>query len=400
MGLKKYLFIILMGFLAAGFGFAYDFGLVVDQEIEQDMKQKEAWKIGNFKYSLSAVPWFSTPIGEKANFYASLSFTEKYEYEEWIPIFELTRTELVLRLQNGLTAEIGRIGFSDPLGIIVSGLFDGVKGFMGIKGNRLSFGAFYTGLQYKKTAEIAMTTGDLGDYSNNDIYFASRRILGFFRWEMPVVFNVPVSFLADGFFQFDVNHRDNIINSQYLTLQALYSPVNALNLNLGAVLGVAEITGRNAFANFAADAGVTWMLPTPLKDFASLKIRWSSGAVTNNVGPFTPVTTIPQGKVFTPKLSGLMTTGAEYTFSLIKDLSVSADASLLFRTDLKTQDDPDMDRQSDSFLLGGEITAAVRWAPVSDVQLAFEGGAFFPGTAMIKDTPVRGLISLELILSF
>jgi hypothetical protein len=396
MGLKKYFFSILMIFLLAGMGFAFDFGLVIDQKAALEHN-----KDNEFEYSGTAIPWFSTPLGKKANLYISGSFTMDYENKEWSPIPELARAELILRPKNGIATEIGRVNFSDPLGIIATGLFDGAKASLGIKGTRLSLGAFYTGFLYNETANIAMTGADLKgkpDYSDfADTYFASRRVLGFLRWETPALSGFPVSFVADGLAQFDANGRDEALNSQYLTLRALFSPANGLNINLGAVLGLVEITDQDTFADFAASASVIWMLPTQLEDFASLGILWSSGAAGDKVGPFAPVTAIPQGKIFTPTLSGLMAARGGYTFSLKKAVAITAEASCFLRADLETQ--PEADPDSDSYLLGGEVTAAAKWAPVSDVHVTLEGGAFFPGPAMADDS-IRARVSLELVLSF
>jgi hypothetical protein len=393
--LRKLLALIILAVFSAGIGFAYDFGAVLEEA-------QGASSEDGFSFNLSAGPWFSTPLGEKANLYVSGSFAVNFEDNAWDTVPQINRTELLFHPTSALLLQAGRIGYADSLGIIASGLFDGVQGSLGVRGTRFSLGCFYTGFLYKKSAEITLTGEDALNYADPDVYGASRRLVAALKWEIPELLHSPVAAVFDGLMQMDLNGGDQSLNSQYLTAKFMIPLIPGLNADLAVALGYAEPDGEDAVFSIAGAAGAAWMPPTKAQDLFSFNVLWSSGSKGDALGPFLPITGTPQGKIFSAKFSGLMVIKGAYTLSLDRTLSVSADAGYYLRTDLKTFYDSRLDYQSDSHTLGGELYGTLLWAPFSDISVILGGGAFFPGLgkAFESDTPVRGQISMGLIFSF
>ncbi|MFP3042638.1 hypothetical protein LQZ19_12550 [Treponema primitia] len=394
MSSKKTPVFAIIVFLSAELLAAYDFGLVIGETPE--------YSADGVANTLSIGPWFATHFRENIDFHASGSFELKYDEDDgWEPIPQLNRTAFLFYPATGLSLELGRVNFTDPIGIIASGLFDGLKGSMALNGTRLSLGLFYTGLLYKKTAEIKLTADDFGDYGDSDVYFASKRFLGGLNWEIPAFFGSSLSASLTGLIQFDLNGHSTYLHSQYLGAKFTVPLITGLDLNLAAALDLAERESGDPKIGLAGSAGVYWLVPGKLRDLLSFNILWSSGAKGT---AFAPVTAIPQGRVFDPILSGLMTIKTNYTLSLNPSLSVSADLGYFLRTDLGTSFSDSYYTghvKSDSYALGTELYGSVIWAPVSDLQAVLGAGVFLPGLgdALDSDAPIRGKISLGLAFS-
>jgi hypothetical protein len=172
--------VLLFGIAAAARGL--DFGLALGTEGDYtDNLNPEG-----FSVTATAAPWLSAVFTEKISLYISGKLTFEYE-EKGEPrgcyFFEVERTELNLRPAPGLYLGLGRRRFQDPAGLIASGLFDGAGGSVNLGVGRFSLGAYYTGLLYKETAKIILTSGDLERYKKPldsaglAGYFASRRVL-------------------------------------------------------------------------------------------------------------------------------------------------------------------------------------------------------------------------------
>jgi hypothetical protein len=166
------------------------------------------------------------------------------------------------------------------------------------------------------------------------------------------------------------------------------------------VLGLAE-NQTDTSAHFAFAAGADWEVPGALRDMLQGEIRWSSGAMNKNITAFTPVTSIPQGQVFSPNLSGLMTVKGKYITRFHENFSASAEGIYFIRTDDgETLSGAEYPPSSDR-LLGGELYGTLLWAPVSDLKATLGGGFFFPGLGNVfaPDAPVRWKITAGVALS-
>ncbi|MDR1903932.1 MAG: hypothetical protein LBQ88_16815, partial [Treponema sp.] len=267
--------------------------------------------------------------------------------------------------------------------------------------NRLSAGAFYTGLLYKKSAYITMSPGDLDSYYDRENYFASRRLVFSLGWENPGLFDTNSSLVFEMIGQFDLNDEGYKIHSQYILACLTWPFLKHFNAELGGILGLLEEDSSPAFC-FAASAGLVWLPPGAAKDRFSFEAVFSSGAWNDRVKAFLPISTIAQGKVLRPKISGLALAEAAYMRRLFTALSAEVSAAYFFRTDTAAYTDPELDALSRSPLLGGEVYGGLTFSPVSDISFTLGGGVFFPqtGRAFIPDASLRWRVSLGTILSF
>ncbi|MDR2020369.1 MAG: hypothetical protein LBQ14_06365, partial [Treponema sp.] len=177
-------------------------------------------------------------------------------------------------------------------------------------------------------------------------------------------------------------------------------PPRPLSISLGGTFGLAEFSHKNPGVNLAARGKIEWRLPVKKQSLFSLYGIWSSGELNETVGPFIPIATIAQGKVFTPKLSGLGTLRGSYTVKLNKTFSLGTEGSCFFRTDNRTFSDRELKPGSSPFL-GSELYGSLQWAPTPDFLFNFGGGAFFPnrGGAFISDAPIRWTLRAGLVIS-
>jgi hypothetical protein len=306
--------------------------------------------------------------------------------------------------------EMGRLWFQDPLGMIASGLFDGVSGSVAAGKVRVSGGALYTGLQYKETAKIIISSGDAQKYSlpftYNDMntYFATRRMLVYAGAEFPSL-TPRTTLTVHGLGQIDVNPEavagESALHTQYLTVRYTFAPLETLMLTGAAIGGFAENQTRDFYGHFAAAGGMDWEVPGALQDMLQLGVRWSNGSTgSEGVIPFMPISSIAQGQVFSPNLSGLMTVQAKYTARLHRSFSASMESTYFIRTDGETVARAEYPA-SDARSLGGEVYGALQWVPTEDLMMTIGGGAFFPklGAAFVPDSPVRWKVAAGLIFS-
>jgi hypothetical protein len=160
---------------------------------------------GNFEFTGTAIPWFAAPLGEQGDLYLSGGISAEYADEEWRPIPEVYRFEISYRFGSGPRLEAGRLSYREPLNLVMNGLFDGLALELDLGKTRLSAGAFYTGLLYKKAAHIVMSSGDYDGYYDREVYFASRRLVFSAGWEIPVLFGGEGSLDLGLIGQFDLN---------------------------------------------------------------------------------------------------------------------------------------------------------------------------------------------------
>ncbi|MDR1319671.1 MAG: hypothetical protein LBJ90_08595, partial [Treponema sp.] len=298
--------------------------------------------------------------------------------------------------------DAGRLPFRDSLSYVAAGLFDGLSAGLNIAGGRLSGGLFYTGLLYKKTAYIYMSPEDYVNFTDKDVYFASRRFLAGINWEKTSIFDSQSSLALSGVCQFDLNDSDMKVHSQYLEAAFTMPLGAAFNTVSGAALELAEPSETDPYAAFALSAEIQWLLPTALSDMLTLTGRFSSGDWNEHTGVFIPVTAEAQGKVLRPMLSGIALIEAAWTARLYRALSTELSGAYYFRTDDTTYAAPGMDLDSSSPLLGAEIYGGLSWAPFSDVLLSFGAGLFLPKTGKFfqDDAKPKYRVELAAAISF
>jgi hypothetical protein len=240
------------------------------------------------------------------------------------------------------------------------------------------------------------------DYSDSDVYFASRRLVAGLNWEHTGIFDSRNTLSLSGLCQFDVNDNESAFHSQYLAAKLAAPLSRAVNTEFGAVFELAERTGKDPAAAFAASVLIQWLLPTAPQDMLSLSGSVSSGSWNDGMDAFIPITSQAQGNVLRPALSGIAFIQAGYTVRLLPALSADVSGAYFFRTDTVTFYDVDMDSGSGSPLLGGEIYGGLTWSPFSDLALSLGGGLFLPrtGAAFADDAPVKYRVEAAASVSF
>ena len=396
---RRCFFLTALFFLTAGAAFALDIGLRIDQDASYESYDSE----NTLMYKGTLIPWVSALFGDGGRLYLSLGMTANYENKEWTFPPELLETELRLRFGDTRELRAGRLYYSDPLGFIAKGLFDGAVYSQDIGGaGRLSAGAWYTGFQYKKRAHITMTEEELDrynekfDYGNfSDTYFAPRRLLAAVDWEQwarSELIRLRVSLLG----QFDLSGKIRLYHSQYLAVKAAL-PVKSFVFELGGCAELAE-NAQNYQVAFAGELGIAWMLPTPIHDRLSVTGRYSGGAVSKTISAFIPFTTDPQGFIVKAKPSGLSTVQLNYTARLHRSFSLQVWSTYFIVNDLVTYNG--IPGGKDGYFLGNEFYGQVVFSPFSDLQIKAGGGAFVPslGNAR-KDGPILWQVDLSVIMA-
>ena len=346
---------------------AADFGLTLDQNAELSGPGT------NFNYNGILVPHISGLLGSGGGLYISAALN--WENNPWGLVPELLRTDFSWRSEK-LEFKMGRMSYFDPLNFIAGGLFDGFRfSFDGTAGT-FSFGAWYTGLLYKKRANIGMTSAELMnsistvDYGNfMKSYFAPRRILSAFDWEhQGLGERVMAKFSILG--QFDLSGES--LHSQYFAGK-LSVPAAFMVFDLGGCFELLEAGADNTtsvFTAFAADLGIAWRSPSHR---LSLLGRYSSGGNENKM-PFLPLTTISQGYVLQPKLSAISLVSLDYVGRLHRVFSLGLSSYYFIRNFWESNS---AYSSKDSFL-GCEFSGGLYWSPISDISLNFRGGVFLP----------------------
>jgi len=385
---------------------AADYGLVINQTLGADNKGSGD-EDAQVDYQAIILPSFSSLIGDNGEFSISAGMTLGYE-EDFSYVFELLRTEFSMRFGNaGIKA--GRISYSDPLSFIANGLFDGAQFYHNSAMGSFNAGAWYTGLLYKKNANITMTPIDQAKYDSEldngdfyDTYFAPPRLLAALGWEHPSLgefMRLKTAVIG----QFDVNDEDYKYHSQYIILKAGV-PVKNLLIELGGSVAIAEavLDDENEINTaFAGDIGFFYTLPTSFLSRLSFTTTIGGGKLDDNIGAFIPITTKTYGDILEAKMSGLTALGLNYTARVNSAIGTSLSVSHFVRNDLGTYRGYPLSFDSgDGYSLGTEFFARFIWSPVSDLQFNLGGGVFAPALGNAdKDADPQWRIALTAILS-
>jgi len=386
--IKKTLLTLYLLIATCSLLFAKDFGLILDNGTEYIGFDD---KTGQFENTLSLVPRYSDLINDNIEIYISAAFNYQFMNQfvnkryasqplegqhSFIP--ELLRTEFSMSVNNW-DLSIGRIFYSDPLGFIAYGLFDGSRFALDTDIGTFSIGVLYTGLLYSKRANIVMT--------DEDTYFAPKKLVCTLDWEDFLFETVRARIGVIG--QFDLSGAN--LHTQYFS--AKFSiPAGSFVFDAGLGAGLAHYDDDLQFA-LAGDIGAGWMLPTSFPSQLSFLGRISSGRFLDTpLGTFMPITTVPHGSILQAPISGLSMFSLDYTARFHEKISVNFTASYFIRSDLGTYqsypvffdfDEEDSGEADDEYMyggyfLGGEFFARIIWSPISDVQFILGGGAFLP----------------------
>nr|AGS54329.1 hypothetical protein [uncultured bacterium contig00115] len=395
--MKRFLCLSFILLFAASFAFSADFGLLIDQKLETEKIENQL-----LTYTPAVTPWFSWNGGKGVSLYLSAVLSLEYKRTDaasgWHDPFiipELGRSAFSWR-NDTMSFEAGRINYQDACGFIAAGLFDGFSFQAVTSGGIISAGVFYTGLLYRETAKIIMTQEDNGDYAapwdfsdNFKYYFSSKRLFASVRWSYPLseMINLNAQLLA----QFDLNGREQGINSQYAQILADLYPAGIMKISLGALFETMQYGGEFGIG-FGALARFSMDLPTSLNDSLNLAFKFTSGYKDAKMPGFIPISGVQQGMIFTEGLSGLAVIGLDYDIMIIKSLTAQAAFKYFIRT---------YEAESGGGLYGGEFWASLAWQPFNDIRAALGGGAFIPAMGNVNpDADMMWKISASVILSF
>jgi len=384
---------------------AHDFGLLISANggfgnavLEQDDNA--------FDFKVDIVPRFSTLIGDKGEFIISAGFSLEKE-EEFLYIPELLHTEFSMRFDDS-GIKVGRINYSDPLSFIADGLFDGIQYYYNSEMGNFRVSALYTGLQYKKRANIAMndddqaalyTPFDYGDFFNT--YFASKRTFISIGWEHPSIgelLHLNMSIIG----QADLNSADSKYHNQYLILKASV-PINNFLMEFGGSIELSQAVslGEDKFnVAFAGDIGLFLLFPSKFNSRLSLTGIIASGRTNDPIGAFTPITGKEYGYILKSRISGLSIFSLNYSSKFNNSLDGSFTASYFVRNDLGTFNSYPVTAYNEGYFLGPEASAQVTWGIASDLQFVFGCGAFFPSLGDVgPKEKTKWRVELSVIMS-
>jgi hypothetical protein len=363
-----------------------DFGLLTNQYVSYGSSEiKDENNI--LEYRGDFLPRITFLLGDNSRLLISAGFALDYKNEKMTFIPELLNTELSLNF-GAVGIKIGRINYSDPLGFIATGLFDGLQITHASKNGQLGFGFWYTGFLYKKNANIVMTMIDeeyyneLIDYGNfAQTYFASRRLLAAIDWShnsLAELLRLQISLIT----QRDLNYRSSAnskekLNSSYFSLK-MGLPVGNVLFELGGSLEALQPkpSDKDFMLAFAWEAGIYWTLPAKNSSRLSLTGYFYGGQTSDTISAFIPVTTIYYGQIFQPEMPGITVLRLNYSARLAQPLGVSVTAAYFVRNDLITYLNSYLN--NNGYFMGGELYASFIWSPVSDVQFNLGGGVFIP----------------------
>jgi len=381
---------------------AYDFGLVIN---ENDGVGNIISENNIFDFKVDILPRFSTLIGDNGEFIISAGFSIGMENGDFFYIPELLRTEFSMRFGNS-SLKVGRINFSDPLSFIANGLFDGAQYYYNSGAGSFKFGAWYTGFQYKKRANIAMTEDDQTalntpfEYGDIDSYFASRRVISSVGWEHPSIgefLHLNTAFVG----QTDLNDVDTKYHSQYVILKAGI-PINNFLMEFGGSVELSQtVADENKFnMAFAGEVGLFLLFPSKFNGRLSFTGTIASGKVNDLIGAFIPITGNEYGYILKSKIPGLSVFSLNYSSKFSNSLGGSFTASYFVRNDLGTFKSYPVIEGNKGYFLGPEASARITWSPASDLQFNLGGGAFFPslGDAEPKEK-IKWRVDLSVIMS-
>ena len=375
---SRFTLCVILVFLSCSLAFSHDFGLILDQNAGVGSMGSQTYS----EYTGMLIPRFSTFIADRGYLYISAGLSVEFK-DDWFIIPELLRTEFSWQFDKGFLSPglltTGRMYYSDPLGFVAEGLFDGVYyTFDMMDLGLLSAGMWYTGLLYKNRANVMMTTRDLDrmgsrldykDFANT--YFAPSRFFTAIEWEPQRdrdLYRLNLSFIA----QFDLTGDD--FHTQYL-VGNLVIPFNSFILNLGSSFELMNVSNELGFA-FAGIASVILELPFRYDNELTVSLSTSSGQFGNvSINAYIPITARYPGRILRENFSALTIISADYITMLAPNFSVGASTAYFIRNDLYTSM---LYGQSNGYFMGAEFYGSLLWSVLSDLQINVGAGIFLP----------------------
>lgn len=313
---------------------------------------------------------------------------------------------------KALTLALGRYGFDEPTGLILSHPGDGFRFAFDYDGLELTVAAAYTGLVLRPSSGIVLT---LADQSASGALLASPRFLGSVSAAIPF-FSHKATFSALA--QQDLN-RSNLtpewstvftgtqggtLDTQYLTLKFEGPVVPRLfyetfgTFGTGSTLSWVEdkssptgfVYQYEPIVSFLAGGSLTYFLPEFLSTALKARVVAASGDADaastlegNTSGPstlFIPVTASTLGVVFNPGLSNLLFYEAGGTLKPLGLPLVLGLKLLGFQRAVAGVVNAPAVLRTGPMWLGQEADVTATWQPFSDLAVSASAGAFLPSS--------------------
>lgn len=323
--------------------------------------------------------------------------------------------------------QFGRFKFSDSLGYVLSSTLDGLSLQLGGAGWNTTLGGGFNGLRAKASTGILLTTSDLTDQQNEDIFFGSPRFIGLLeqkfvltpqhtglltylpqldlrKWFTPSDRTLKQE--GDGTF---ATSESGLLNTHHILLgmEGTFFPGFYYKAQGG------FLTGQSLYYNdedqqyknalITGTSGILaldWFLMDALSSVVHLQGLWTSGDPINRMGIFAEGAKFAQdpgtirlfrslsgeslGFVFTPLMGNTSTIEASYTVKLLQEGRSSAglNLGLTTRTFFRTATGPMSSQRvlmGDGVpYLGTEGVLTARYRPTSELSLLLTTGLFIP----------------------
>ncbi len=377
-----------------------------------------------------ATPSFVLPLGTKVELTGNGYIEGAASSGDLTPPFTYGLKELRLEVMlkdpvQGMSAfvfDAGRMGFSDPSGLILSSPADGFSFAFKYPGFGAAFRTAYTGLLFLKDtdAPISMSLADAARLSAGTDLFGSPRFLVQADLDIPSLFDqrFTFSFLS----QNDLNPSDQLLtdssigftpnmggrlNTQYFELKAegnistvsywaffaygsgttlswfsdhyAYAPIASFLTGAQANLPMAAIPLEGATLGFQ-------LLVASGDQNATSAVEGNTSSVFTRFTPISPLTTANTtlATVFLPQLGNVIIGGASLSASPTIG-PITFDGSFKLSTFFRPTSGPvsvtGIDPNSTSSYLGSEADLSAAYGILSDVGLSLSLGIFLPGTA-------------------
>ncbi len=382
---------VLIGLLAVWSGAAApaaDFGL--------SLTDTPRYLTEDFSNTLTASPWYAAVFGTGTDLYASATAEVISDDQGTEARFDLGRTQLTLRPQDGLTLDLGRLWVADASALVVTGLYDGLRAAKNSALGRAGAAFYYTGLRQKEMAGLVMSGADGIDSGDDDIYLAPSRVFFDLSLQSPVL--IPSAALSlDLIGQFDLRSGDDSLHSQYLSASLAKNLARDFSVKALAALALAEPGSGDAEFSSALDAELSWLMPEGPADRLYLGGLWASGS--GGLGLYRPIIAPTAGKVFSPDAPGFAAVRGGYFIRLRQTLSADLSGRLFLRLG-EGAFEGSLEGANEDAYIGTELYGSAVFAPTSDVSFVIGTGVFIPNeAAVVPDSGVRFLATATAVIS-
>lgn len=385
---RRFLAAAVLLMVVAASAFAVDFGVTLTNG--STLVFSPAW---DYYQMNQATLWLSLPVGSSSSLYLSglYEFSAHLDADgssitpwridvgrlEW----EGTITE-AFGQKSSFSWSLGRVNFNDFSGRIVANLFDGLSVKANFGNLAVNAGAAYTGLSYKRSANMFLDEDDAALMSDANRYFAPARLValaGLRASELANSFDIGL----DAFAQFDMESGKVSTNSQYIEPFAEGRAGRSFRYRAWMVLGLAQ--GQTNAVSMAAGGRGRWSFPELAGMRATLSALWAS-ATTEKLSSFCPIAISTLGSVSNQSFSDVTAFQADLSVSPLSWLSMGLNLSALMSGNLA----------AGSPFTGFETSLAFGIKPASDFSVDILGGLYSP---YADETPLKWMFSLAATLA-